>query len=104
MTIEQQIKEIINYQYPEDACRITAMNIALAEIKLPRIRYVDRDGLPTKEDGWCICVFKRADGSYCAGNYNVDMLTLERGGFINHNLYAWLPESEFLAAFVEDGK
>ena len=71
-----------------------------ANKKLPRLRYVDKDGMPTKEDGWCICVFKRNDGSI----YTMmeDIIILKPHLSIDRSLIAWLPESEFLNAFMGD--
>lgn len=66
----------------------------------PRLRYVDKDGMPTEEDGWCICVFNHLYGNKTVGCYHMEMLSETRTD-IKNNLIAWLPESEFLAAFVE---
>lgn len=71
---------------------------------LPRLRYVEKDGLPDF-NGHVISIHKRMDGSLFVNNYNTNhLLTLLEYGFAASKLFAWLPESEFLEAFVGGGE
>lgn len=88
----------------EVSAELVAVNYKLidAEKKLPRLRYVDKDGMPSKEDGWCICVFRQVDGSSYMLMKSIPVLCLPHNENIYKSMIAWLPESEFINAFVEE--